>query len=98
MYWSPSAHLVWSELPPPHSMSGHFASGGEHLQPERDRLWKLRQVQEQVKKQHILDEVRRTAAENGGVALGRAAFENQTGNGFERSAADVKAFKRRKFM
>lgn len=36
-------------------------------------------VQERVKKQHILDEIRRTAIENGGVALGRAAFENQTG-------------------
>jgi hypothetical protein len=32
-----------------------------------------------VDKQHILDEIRRTAAENGGVPLGRKTFFNETG-------------------
>jgi hypothetical protein len=32
-----------------------------------------------VKKTHILDEIKRTAAANGGVALGEARFESETG-------------------
>lgn len=42
-------------------------------------LWHTCGVQERVNKQHILNEIRRTATENGGLALGPAAFENQTG-------------------
>jgi hypothetical protein len=32
-----------------------------------------------VDKQHIIDEIKRTAAANGGIALGLARFEAETG-------------------
>lgn len=32
-----------------------------------------------MKKAHILDEIKRTAAANGGVAMGEARFEAETG-------------------
>ncbi|MBK6729223.1 MAG: hypothetical protein IPG63_18875 [Xanthomonadales bacterium] len=32
-----------------------------------------------MKKQHVLDEIRRTAADNGGAALGKGRFAKETG-------------------
>jgi hypothetical protein len=46
-----------------------------------------------MNKHHILAEIKRTAAANNGVALGVSRFSQETG-----IKADVKAFKRRKFM
>jgi hypothetical protein len=34
---------------------------------------------DRMNKQHILDEIKRTAKENGGTALGKARFETETG-------------------